>query len=108
HQDSNTLDYVFDITKGPTVDVHVEGAKLRKGKLKKYVPVYEESAVDSDLLNEGRRNLRDYYQTQGYFDVEVNWRQEQQVDHRHVQYEVKVGPRHKDRKSVVEGEREGV
>ncbi len=105
HQDSNTLDYVFDITRGPTVDIHVEGAKLRKGKLKKYVPVYEENAVDADLLNEGRRNIRDYYQTQGYFDVEVNWKEEQepQNDHKHVEYEVKLGPRHNLMKLDLEG-----
>src|SRR5262245_6865718 len=66
HPETNTVDYVFRIERGPIVNVQVEGAHIRKGQLKKYVPVFEEGAVDDDLLNEGRRNLRDYFQTQGY------------------------------------------
>ncbi len=76
HAENNTLDYLFRITRGPTVEIHVDGVKLRSGLLKKYVPVFEENAVDDDLLNEGRRNLRDYFQTQGYFDVQVNFSKE--------------------------------
>ena len=69
HTDTNRLDYVFEINRGPIVDVRVEGAHMRRGLIKKYVPIYEEGAVDEDLLSEGRRNLRDYFQTKGYFDV---------------------------------------
>jgi outer membrane protein insertion porin family len=29
--------------------------------------------VDDDLLQEGRRNLRDYFQSQGYFDTDVTY-----------------------------------
>ena len=35
------------------MDVQVEGVKLRRGLVKKFVPIFEESAVDDDLLNEG-------------------------------------------------------
>jgi outer membrane protein insertion porin family len=63
--DKNALDMVIRIERGPTVDVRVEGTSLSRGKLKKFVPIYEEHAVDNDLLNEGRRNIRDYLQRQG-------------------------------------------
>lgn len=76
HRETNTLDYIFSINRGPAVSVRVEGVKLREGLLKKLVPVFEESAVDDDLLNEGRRNIRDYFQTQGYFDVHVSYSKE--------------------------------
>ncbi len=97
HADNNTLDYVFNIVRGPTVDIHVEGAGLSQGTLKKLVPVFEEYAVDDDLLNEGRRNLRNYFQTRGYFDAEVNVQREPQPeqDHLHVVYLVNRGARHK-------------
>ena len=45
--------------------VEVVGAKLNKHLIKKLIPVYEEGAVDDDLLNEGDRSLRDYYQRAG-------------------------------------------
>ena len=71
HTDTNRLDYVFEINRGPIVDVRVEGAHMRRGLIKRYVPIYEEGAVDEDLVSEGRRSLRDYFQTKGYFDVRV-------------------------------------
>ena len=38
------------------------GAKISERKFKKYVPVFDEETVDRDLLVEGARNLRDYFQ----------------------------------------------
>ena len=35
------------------------GAKFSKGELKRLIPVYQEGAVDTDLLEEGKRNLRE-------------------------------------------------
>ncbi len=68
---TNHLDYSFGVNRGPIVTVEVVGAKLNKRLIKKLIPVYEEGAVDDDLLNEGDRSLRDYYQRQGYFNVKI-------------------------------------
>src|SRR6266699_2809332 len=42
------------------VRVQVLGAKISASTLRSLLPIYEEGAVDEDLLQEGRRNLRDY------------------------------------------------
>ncbi|HTW45095.1 MAG TPA: POTRA domain-containing protein [Acidobacteriaceae bacterium] len=67
----NRLNYAFEASEGPKVEIHVEGAKLSRGKVKSLVPVYEEGTVDEDLLNEGNRRIRDYFQREGYFNVKV-------------------------------------
>jgi outer membrane protein insertion porin family len=97
HPESNLVDFTFDINRGPVVEVRVEGAKLRTGLVKRYVPIYEESAVDEDLLNEGARNLRDYFQTKGYFDVKVGYTQAQEPgsDKRTVVFTIERNQRHK-------------
>ena len=95
HADSDTLDYSFTIRRGPTVDVRLEGASLRKGLIKRYIPVYEENAVDDDLLNEGRSNLRDYFQSRGYFDAKVTYTQKQEPERLLVVYDIDRGLRHK-------------
>ena len=93
---TNLLDYTFEINRGPVVDVQVEGVKLRRGLVKKFVPIFEESAVDDDLLNEGARNIRDYFQTKGYFDVKVTFEQKQDgPDKRNVVFNVDRNERHK-------------
>ncbi len=63
------LDYDFAADQGPVVKVVINGTKVSATRKKLLVPVYEEGAVDNDLLNEGAFNIRDYLQQQGYFDV---------------------------------------
>jgi outer membrane protein insertion porin family len=71
-QPTNHMNYAFDVTQGHKVVVRFEGVKAGKGRIKNLIPVYEEGTVDEDLLNEGDRRVRDFYQRQGYFDVKVS------------------------------------
>ena len=105
HADTNKLDYTFRIDRGDKVEIHVEGAKIRKSLVKKYVPVYEENAVDDDLLNEGRRNIRDYFQSKGYFDTEVDFRKsvDEADGHKSVVFEVQKGDQHKLTHLIITG-----
>jgi outer membrane protein assembly complex protein YaeT len=63
----------LEVFAGPRVRVRVEGAKISQRQMRKLLPIYEEGAVDEDLLQEGRRDLRDYFETQGYFDARVSF-----------------------------------
>ena len=100
----NIVDYTLEVNRGPKVSVKVEGAKIRKGKLKKVIPVYEENAVDEDLLNEGRRNLRDIMQTKGYFDASVAVAREQKkADQSEIIFQIDKGDRHKIAKVEIVG-----
>ena len=69
----NAVPLELDVTEGPRVKLVVTGAKFSSGELKKLVPVYQEGAVDADLLEEGKRNLRERLERQGYFDAEVDY-----------------------------------
>ena len=91
---------------GPKVQVKTSGAKISKGNLEKYVPVFDEETVNRDLLVRGVANLRDYLQSQGYFDVEVDF-QDRQVtpDQEEVTYVIGLGERHKVVKVDVAGNR---
>lgn len=95
--ENNLLDYTFDIVRGPRVDVKVEGANLRSGLVKKFVPIYEENALDEDLLNEGSRKIRDYFQTRGYFDAKVGYAERAipAEERREVVFNIDKGGRHK-------------
>src|SRR5580658_853117 len=69
----NTVPLELEVTEGPQVQLAVTGAKFSKGELKRLVPVYQEGAVDVDLLEEGKRNLRERLERDGYFDAEVSY-----------------------------------
>jgi len=66
----------FSAVRGPQVKVLVQGASIGAERLKHVIPVFEEGTVDEDLLNEGNRRLRDYFQRLGYFDVKVDHEQQ--------------------------------
>jgi outer membrane protein assembly factor BamA len=70
---NNTIPLELEITEGPLVRIAVTGAKFSGGELKKLVPVYQEGAVDTDLLEEGKRNIRERLERNGYFDAEVDY-----------------------------------
>jgi outer membrane protein insertion porin family len=103
--ETNKVDYNFLVAPGPTVDIAVEGFKVRQGVLRKKVPVYEENALDDDLLNEGRRNLLDYLQTRGYFDATVGVKKQSDAAKNELRaiYVIDVGPRHKLVKVTITG-----
>jgi outer membrane protein assembly complex protein YaeT len=93
---TNRVDLTLDIQSGSTVQIEVEGFKIRRSELKKIIPVYEENALDEDLLNEGRRNLLNYLQTRGYFDATVDLHTHgAHGDVMHVVYDVDPKSRHK-------------
>lgn len=64
----------LEVTQGPRVEVSVNGAKFSEGELKRLIPIYQEGAVDPDLLEEGKRNLRERLERQGYFDADASYK----------------------------------
>jgi outer membrane protein insertion porin family len=101
----NTVPLEVEVTEGPRVKVNLTGAKFSGGELKKLIPIYQEGAVDADLLEEGKRNVRERLERQGYFDAEVNYTMEtheakpvhgaRESAEEIITYTVERGPRHK-------------
>lgn len=110
---TDTLPLTLEVTQGPKVLVTVQGAKLSKRDLQRLIPVYQERSVDADLLEEGKRNLRERMERDGYFDAKVDYsvsssggksenadRSEQQES---ILYKVERGPRYKHMRVEVAG-----
>jgi len=70
---ANQVPLEVQVIAGLNIQVRIEGANISSGRLRQLLPLYVEGAVDEDLLEEGRRNLRDYFEDQGYFDVQVSY-----------------------------------
>ena len=101
----NTVPLEATFYAGLEVRLTVEGAKVPTRVLRKLVPIYQEGAVDEDLLQEGRRALREWFQRAGYFDAQVSYttsesaaEQPAKMSHpatRVVAYHVERGSRHR-------------
>jgi outer membrane protein insertion porin family len=101
----NTVRLELEVTEGPQVQLAVTGAKFSNGELKRLVPVYQEGAVDTDLLEEGKRNIRERLERDGYFDAQVNYttetkevagkEQKTKGTKELITYHIERGPRHR-------------
>ena len=86
----------LNVSPGPKVRVEAVEAKVSRRVLKRYVPIFQERAVDNDLLIEGQRNLRDYFQNKGYFEAVVDFRiHPPQNDVQTIDYVISLGQRQK-------------
>ena len=95
HSETNTVDFTFQLDPGPVVSIYAQGFRISRAVLKKEVPIYEENAVDDDLLNEGKRNLLDYLQARGHFDATVEVQKESGPGTLRVVYGIEPGPVHR-------------
>jgi outer membrane protein assembly complex protein YaeT len=105
HAERNVVDYVWQIDAGPLVQIGIQGFRLSKGTIRRNVPVYEEGALDDDLLNEGRRNLLSYMESRGYFEATVELKREtdEKQNIARVTYQISAGERHKVVKVEITG-----
>lgn len=72
HADKNRADIHFDVKKGPKIHVDITGAHVWSWTRKRLLPVYQGVGVDDETVQEGRKALASYFQSKGYFDVNVD------------------------------------
>jgi outer membrane protein assembly factor BamA len=94
HPESGRADLNFQVDAGPALSVQVEGVRVSRRTIRRLIPIYEENAVDQDLVDEGGRNLRSYFQSKGYFDAKVDPQMNQQQTSVSVTYVVDRGDKH--------------
>jgi outer membrane protein insertion porin family len=70
---ANSVPVTLEVTAGSPVKVEVTGAKFSPSRVRQLVPIFQEGSVDEDLLAEGRRNIRDYFERRGYVDCAVQY-----------------------------------
>lgn len=94
---TNTVKPMIHINTGPRVAVRVTGAKIRAAELKTLVPIFQERAIDTELLDEGGQKIEQFLQAEGYFGAEASYSVEKNNDGRTttVTYTVVRGQRHR-------------
>lgn len=86
----------LQVDPGSQVKISAVETKVSQRVLKRYVPVFQEGTVDNDLLNEGKRNLSDYFQSKGYYDVDVEFRvRAPEADMQEIEYVIARGERYR-------------
>ena len=98
---TNRVDVSFTVKVGPVVNVRTVGARLTVipflagRQMKKLIPIYSEGTIDQDLIEEGRRNLTDYFEKKGFYDAKVTTDYQKQPDQILIVYNIDRGKKHK-------------
>ncbi len=98
---TNRVAVSFKVEVGAVVVVRTVGAKLSfipllaNRQMKKLIPIFSEHAVDRDLVEEGQRNLVEYFQKKGFDNVKVTTDFKRQPDQILVTYTIDRGKKHK-------------
>jgi outer membrane protein insertion porin family len=98
---SNRVQVSFKVEVGPVVRIRTVGARftvipfLAGRQKKKLIPIYSEASVDQDLIDEGQRNLVDYFQKKGFYDAKVSTEVTKQPDQILITYKIDRGKKHK-------------
>lgn len=67
HSETVTL----QVEAGPIVKIRIVGAHISLGNLKQLLPMYSEGVTDDFALQQGERNLVDYFQRKGFFSAQA-------------------------------------
>jgi outer membrane protein assembly complex protein YaeT len=104
--ETNSVVPTIRIEAGPRIQVNTIGSDIGRGRLRRLVPIFEEHAVDQDLLVEGQHNIRDYLQSKGFFDAEVVFKEQAVInDKANIDYLINEGARHRLAAIVIQGNR---
>ena len=93
--ETNRTDIKYDVTEGPRIEIKLAGAHMWGRTQKKLIPMYQENAVDADLVNEGAQDLTSYFQAKGYFGAKVQSQIQKQGTGVTVLYQIEKGQRGK-------------
>src|SRR5262249_37383988 len=94
HQ-TRRADIVFEVKKGPAVDVKIQGARVGGGTRKKLLPIYQQVGLTPELIQEGRQNLIKHFKSKGFFDVAINSDVQTTPEGETVRYTIMKGARKK-------------
>ena len=98
---TNRVEVSFKVEVGPVVTIRTVGARLTVipflagRQKKKLIPIYSEASVDKDLIEEGQRNLVEYFQKKGFYDAKVATEFTQHPDEILITYKIDRGKKHK-------------
>ena len=99
--ENNRVEVSFKVDPGPLVTIRTVGARLTAipflsgRQMKKLIPIYSEGTIDRDLVEEGQRNLIEYFQKKGFSDVHVRTDFQKKPDQIVVIYNIERGRKHK-------------
>ncbi len=95
HAATNRASIYFTVVPGPVTHVQIKGARLWSWTRKSILPVYQGVGVNREVVREGRGALITYFQTKGFFHVQVTSQLHASASQDNVLYQVNKEKRYR-------------
>jgi len=102
-EEENAVIVEIAVESGPLVDVEVEGISLSMEERRQLLPILRQGGLDDATVEEGRLNVLDHVQRQGYFFAEAKVTRTEENGRVHLRYTVERGRRYALRAIRLEG-----
>ncbi|MEJ2245278.1 MAG: outer membrane protein assembly factor BamA [Acidobacteriota bacterium] len=86
--ETNTVDLTLDISDYGKVRVVVDGFKIDKNQLRRLLPVLTGEGIGEEILQEGKRNLKEYLENRGYSEADISVYEEEEDSVRVLRYKI--------------------
>jgi outer membrane protein insertion porin family len=85
------IDLTIDVEPGPLVALRFEGDPIPEARRAELVPVQREATVDEDLLEDSKRRIESFLQSQGHWKADVQYRRETSESRLDIVFRVTAG-----------------
>jgi outer membrane protein insertion porin family len=99
----NQMQLGIHIDAGKQLLLLTEGYLLSDKILREQIPIWSEHSYNDDTLEEGKRNLTEYFQSQGYHEAAVSWSKDLGEKNILITYTIHRGRKYKVDEIVIEG-----
>lgn len=89
--DSNTVNIHISVNSGLKATIMVTGFDIKEAQLRKLLPMLQQGGLDDFTIEEGRRQLQELLQQQGFFFATIEIRRSQDAMESQIIYEVTKG-----------------
>jgi outer membrane protein assembly complex protein YaeT len=90
--DAPVVDVTIDASAGPLVELVFDSPLVSERRLREFVPVAREGAVDEDLLEDAKRRIEQWLHEEGYARATVDYERTALQDRLRLTFRVRRGP----------------
>ena len=92
---TNRMDLEIEIQAGKELVLEATGYEVSKDALNELIPIREEESYGDDTLEEGKRNLIEFLQNEGYYDAQATFKKAIEENRILITYAITPGTRYR-------------
>lgn len=100
---ANRVQVDLQVNPGRKMDLQLHGYSMKEENIRDEIPIWSDHSYNDDTLEEGKKNLLQHLQTQGYFKAAVTWKKDVTAAKTSIIYTIEPGKQYMVRSIRISG-----